>query len=110
MLVSFWSVTCDVCLRDMPKLTRLQDSLRDEGLLVIGVAVAHDPPPAVIALVDKLKPGYDIALDVHGEISKAFGHVKVTPTVFLVDAAGNIRYSERGPLDETRIRATLLTL
>lgn len=109
LLVNFWSVSCEVCLRDMPVLSRLQETMKDHGLMVIGVAVPHDPPPVVIGMVEKLGLGYPIALDVHGEVSKAFGDIKVTPTTFLIDPKGNINYSERGPLDETRIRATILT-
>ena len=108
-LINFWSVSCEVCLRDMPVLSRLQETLKDHGLMVIGVAVPHDPPPAVIATAEKLAPAYPISLDVHGEISKAFGDIRVTPTSFLIDPDGNINYSGRGPIDETRIRATLLT-
>ena len=109
VLVNFWSVTCGICLQDMPRLTRLQETLVDRRLKVIGVALPSDPPPAVIALVRQREPGYAIALDVHGEISRAFGDIQVTPTTFLIDPAGQIRYTEQGPLDETRIRATLLT-
>ena len=109
VLVNFWSVTCEVCLRDMPALGRLQESMKDQGLVVIGVAVPHDPPPAVISTVKELNPAYAIALDVHGEVSKAFGDIKVTPTNFLIDPRGNINFSQRGPLNEPGVRATLLT-
>lgn len=109
VLVNFWSVSCAVCLRDMPRLTALHDSLADSGFRVIGVAMPSDPPPAVMAMVESKQPGYPIALDVHGELARAFGDVRVTPTSFLIDPAGNIRLTERGPLDEIRIRATLAT-
>jgi peroxiredoxin len=109
LLINFWSVSCGVCLRDMPRLTRLHETLDDRRLLVLGVAMPHDPPPAVIELVERLRPGYPIALDVHGELSRAFGDVSVTPTTFLIDPEGNIRLSSQGPLDETRIRATVAT-
>jgi peroxiredoxin len=109
LLVNFWSVTCSVCIRDMPALSRLQSSLADRGLMVIGVALDSDPPPVIIDLVEKQAPDYAIALDVHGEVSRAFGGISATPTTFLIDAAGKIRYSAQGPLDEVRIRATLST-
>ncbi len=109
VLVNFWSVSCEICLRDMPHLTRIQSSLGDEKFEIIGVALPNDPPPAVMSVTQKLAPGYPIALDVHGEINSAFGGVDVTPTSFLVDPEGNIRLKTRGPIDEARLRATLLT-
>lgn len=109
VLINFWSVSCDVCLRDMPTLTRLHESLSGENFMVLGVAAPHDPPPAVVAMVERLQPGYPIALDVHGEVSAAFGGIEVTPTSILVRPDGTISHTERGPINETRIRATLLT-
>ena len=110
VLLNFWSVSCTICLRDMPRLKVLHESLADQGFTVIGIAMHYDPPPAVIDVVKRLQPGYPVALDVHGDLARAFGGVNATPTSFLIDAAGNIRESLRGALDETRIRATLLTL
>ncbi len=109
VLVNFWSVSCEVCKRDMPRLKVLHESLADQRFTVIGVAMSYDPPPAIFDAVAKLQPGYPIALDTRGEIGKAFGDVRVTPTTFLIDPQGNIRYSASGPLDESRIRATLTT-
>jgi thiol-disulfide isomerase/thioredoxin len=110
VLISFWSVSCDVCLRDMPKLSRLAESLADRGLRIVGVAMPYDPPPAVIATVERIQPTFPIALDVHGEIVEAFGGVNATPTVVLLDNDGAVAYRETGRLDEDRIRATFLTL
>ena len=109
LLVTFWSVDCEICMRDMPRLSRLHDSLKAQNFMVIGVAMPHDPPPAIIATVERQNPGYPIALDVHGEVNKAFGGISVTPTSYLIGPDGNINFSEHGPLDETRVRATLLT-
>lgn len=109
VLINFWSVSCEICLRDMPALSRLHDTLQDRDFTVIGVAMPYDPPPAIQAVVEKLAPSYPIALDPRGELSAAFGKVEVTPTTFLIDREGNIRFTARGALDETRMRATVLT-
>ncbi|MCB1775596.1 MAG: TlpA family protein disulfide reductase [Gammaproteobacteria bacterium] len=110
LLLNFWSISCEVCLHDMPKLTRLAETLTDKGLNVIGVAMSYDPPPAIIEAVERLQPGYPIALDVSGDIARAFGNVDVTPTTFLIGPDGALLFKGRGALDEIRIRATLLTL
>jgi peroxiredoxin len=110
VLINFWSVSCTVCLRDMPRLKALHESLAEQQFIVIGVAMHYDPPPAVVAIVKDLAPGYPVALDVQGELASAFGDVSVTPTSFLIDRSGNIRQVTRGALDENRVRATLLTL
>lgn len=109
VLLTFWSVSCDICLRDMPRLSAIHDSLKDQQFTVIGVAMPHDPPAAIMATVDKLAPSYPIALDVQGDINRAFGDIRVTPTTFLIRPDGNIALNERGALNETRMRATLLT-
>ena len=90
VLINFWSVSCEVCLRDMPTLTRLHESLAAENFTVLAVAAAHDPPPAVISTVERLQPGYPVALDVHGELSAAFGGIEATPTNILVRTNGKI--------------------
>lgn len=110
LLLNFWSVSCEVCLHDMPKLKRLADTLTDKGLNVIGVAMSYDPPPVIMEMVERLQPGYPVALDVNGDIARAFGNVDVTPTTFLIGPDGTLLFKGRGALDEIRIRATLLTL
>jgi len=109
VLINFWSITCEACLEDIPVLNRLHESLADQGFMVIGVTAPHDAPPAVISAVERYETSYPVALDVHGELSKAFGGIKVTPTNVLIDPQGNINSAERGTLDEPRLRATLLT-
>ena len=109
VLLNFWSVSCEVCLRDIPTLTRLHEGLAAENFMVLAVAAAYDPPPTVISTIERLQPGSPVALDVHGEISAAFGGIEATPTNILVRPDGKISDTYRGPIDEVRIRATLLT-
>lgn len=109
VLIAFWSISCETCKRDMPKLARLHETLADHKFEVIGVAMPHDPPPAVLDAVSRLKPVYPIALDVHGEVNHALGNIDVTPTYILVGPRGQMRDRSQGPLDENRVRATVLT-
>jgi len=110
LLVNFWSANCPVCLHDMPKLAKLQDDTREQGLQIIGVSIPQDPPPVILAMVKKLHPKHPLALDVHGEIARAFGGISVTPSTFLIDQQGKIVLSMYGALDSQGIKAHLAKL
>lgn len=110
ILVNFWSVNCPVCLQDMPKLAQLHEDLKSQGIPVIAISIPQDPPPLIMAAVEKLAPPYPTALDVRGELSRAFGGIDATPTTLFVDRQGRIVRRIYGELDLTRVRATLTTL
>jgi len=39
LVVNFWATWCEPCRREMPEFIELQDELRDQGLLFIGIAL-----------------------------------------------------------------------
>jgi peroxiredoxin len=74
----------------MPDLVRTYDRYRDRGFELIAVAMKHDPPNYVINYAEKNALPFKVALDPLGELARAFGEVKLTPTTFLIDKRGNI--------------------
>ena len=110
ILLNFWSVNCPICIKDMPKLAEIYASMAVRKIQVIGVSIPQDPPPVVISMLKKLKPAYPTALDVHGEISQAFGDIKVTPTTFIIDRKGMIVKRFQGEVESIRLKALLTTL
>lgn len=99
LLVTFWSTTCAVCLREMPELEALHRRFSPRGFEVIAVAMPWDSPGAVVQLARARGTPYAVALDVDGAIARAFGDVSVTPTHFLVDPDGGIALRRTGALD-----------
>ena len=39
LVVNFWATWCEPCRREMPEFVELQNELRDQGLLFIGIAM-----------------------------------------------------------------------
>ena len=107
VLVNFWATDCPICMKEMPHMVRTYDKFRDRGFEFIAVAMRHDPPNYVISYTEKNRLPFKVALDPLGEIAKAFGDVKLTPTAFVIDKRGNIVFKITGEPDFTKLHQLL---
>jgi len=110
LLINFWSVSCSVCLQDMPKLVKLHEILQKRGGKLVAVNMPHDPPPAILHAINELDMPYPTVLDVHAEINRAFGGIQATPTTLFVNRQGKIVAKITGELDLQHAGALLATL
>lgn len=106
VLLQFWATTCTTCVAEMPHLVELHRELAPEGLALIGVAMAYDPPKQVRRMVQEKNLPYRIALD-DGDIAGAFGDVRLTPTTVLIDPEGRVVWRRMGKLDFEQLEARL---
>ena len=99
LLVTFWSTTCAVCLREMPEMEALYRRFAPRGFEIIAVSMPWDPPGEVVRLARARALPYPVALDVDGAIGRAFGDVSSTPTHFLIEPGGDVAWRRTGELD-----------
>lgn len=90
VLVNFWATDCAVCVKEMPQVVSTHEKYRARGYETIAVAMRHDPPDRVLRFVAQNRLPFTVALDPMGDLAKAFGDVKLTPTTFVLDRRGNI--------------------
>jgi peroxiredoxin len=88
VLVNFWATDCTICVKEMPHLVATYNKYRARGFETIAVAMKYDPPNYVISYSEKNALPFKVALDPMGELAKAFGDVKRTPTAFIIDKRG----------------------
>ena len=110
VLVNFWATTCPGCIKEMPHLIELYRELAPEGFEIIGIAMSYDPPNQVIALADRQKIPYPVALDLTGEAARAFGDVRLTPSNFLIAPDGRVVHQKIGEMDMQKVRAMILDM
>lgn len=110
VLVTFWATSCPGCVKEIPHLIELHNEYGPQGLQMLAVAMAYDPPNHVIAMRDARKLPYPIVLDIDGSAARAFGDVRLTPTSFLIAPDGRIVRHKIGELDMTEVRAQLHAL
>lgn len=107
VLVKFWATSCVTCIRQMPDTIDLYGDLRAKGFEVVAVAMDYDPIEYVKNFVQARELPFVIAPDKSGEVAKAFGDVKLTPTAFLVDRHGRIVKRYLGVYDKQEMRQTV---
>ena len=110
VLVTFWATTCPGCMQEMPHLIELYQELHPQGLEIIGVAMAYDPPNQVLRVAEQRQVPYPIALDLQEQAAQAFGDVRLTPTSFLIGPDGRIVQQKIGELDMQRVRREILAM
>lgn len=107
VLVNFWATDCVVCLREMPHITATYDKYRVQGFVTIAVAMRHDPPNYVLHYAESHRLPFKVALDPMGELAKAFGDVRLTPTTFILDRQGRVVQRIVGEPDFTKLHQLL---
>ena len=106
-VVNFWATDCPTCLREMPRMMTTYGKYQKQGLEFIAVAMRHDPPNYVISYTEKNALPFKVALDPMGDLAKAFGDVKLTPTTIVIDKQGYIVSRILGEPDFAKLDALI---
>ena len=108
--ITFWATTCPGCVEEIPHMVALYDKFAAKGINVVGMAMSYDSLSQLKAMVSEKKIPYTVLQDKTGAAAAAFGPVRLTPTFFVLDAKGNIRYQKIGPFDTARVDQLLTDL
>lgn len=107
VLVNFWATDCTTCVKEMPEVVATYNKYHGQGFETIAVAMKHDPPNYVLNYTEKNKLPFKVALDPLGELARAFGEVKLTPTTFIIDKQGKLVMRILGEPDFAKLHALL---
>lgn len=92
-LLSFWSIWCPHCKRNIPKMERLLETYGKEGVSVVGVTRVGEGQGVekVREYVDSHPMGFPTAVDDDGKTSKEMAVTSI-PCVVAVDSQHRIRW------------------
>jgi peroxiredoxin len=107
VVVNFWATSCPGCVKEMPQLVDVYQRYHSKGLEVVAVAMSYDPADNVRQFAAEQHLPFPVVMDTQGEIARAFGEVKLTPTSFVIDADGHIAEQTIGDLDFAKLQQRL---
>ena len=89
-LVNFWATSCTTCVAEMPEIVATYNKYNAKGFETLAVAMSYDPPSYVVNFAETRKLPFKVAIDNTGNVAKAWGDVRLTPSTFIVNKRGEI--------------------
>jgi len=99
VMLNFWATYCGPCIKEMPSMQRLKETLADKPFAILAVNMAEEKSDvAAFFAKHKIKVNFPILLDPEGEVVEKW-MISAVPTTFILDKEGNIRYALFGGLE-----------
>jgi thiol-disulfide isomerase/thioredoxin len=113
VLVDFWTYGCYNCINTLPHVTRLYDTYKDKGFVVVGVHTPEFPFEKSIdnvqAAIKRYGIRYPVAQDNEYATWNAY-HNRYWPAQYIVDRNGTIVFEHAGEGQYEEIERTVQTL
>jgi peroxiredoxin len=93
VMLVFWATWCPNCQAEIPAIKEIDGAFNDTIKVVAVNVDVNDSPSKAIAYKAKNSINYTMAYDHGTKISHSYG-VNGTPTVFIIDKAGTVRYKD----------------
>ncbi|HZO90972.1 MAG TPA: redoxin domain-containing protein [Chthonomonadaceae bacterium] len=106
-LLSFWGTWCPPCQQEVPDLVKLDQTYRQQGLDIIGIALGElEGAEGLRRWCRAHGVGYRQALSSEA-VQEAYGDIHEVPVSVLIDRKGAIRYRWEGERDFETFRAAV---
>ncbi len=103
VLLNFWASYCEACKQEMPTLEAAYRRYRARGIVMVGVDTLGDVPAEARALVRTMGLTYPMVLDARQDVADRY-NVAGLPTSVFIDAAGRVRGTVVGAIDDATLR------
>lgn len=107
VVINFWATWCAPCRREVPDFVALQEEWGD-GARIVGVNL-QEQGPTVANFAADYGINYPIALDLNGEVTRAY-RLTGLPETFFVDSEGILRDHRIGVVRPATARCVVASL
>ena len=111
LVVNFWATWCEPCKKEIPEFVKIQSSLREKGVVFVGIAL--DDRDKVAVMSRELGINYPVLIAPLSaiEISKPAGNtMSALPFTAVLSREGRVVLGKLGGLDESKLLAAISPL
>lgn len=92
----FWATWCPVCVQEMDHYQALHNKYKDRGIEVLALSLDQEENDVKKFLANK---HFDLKIAMRTDtVRRAFGNIQGTPTVFVTDRNGTLRFKHLGAI------------
>jgi thiol-disulfide isomerase/thioredoxin len=107
VIVNFWATWCNPCKKEIPDLSKLYDSYKDKGVVILGVMADSPGDSELLNFQSDNEMSYPIVRG-NSDLMVAFSYPQALPTTFVYDRGGRmVGRPHVGAISPSDISATL---
>lgn len=110
-LLNFWATWCAPCVEEMPMLSRLQQSYRQKGVSIVGIALDDEEKAREFARELSINYPILVGLTEVMLVGREYGNrAGMLPYSVLIDQKGTVRWTHLGALESEELENQMQAL
>lgn len=107
LVLNFWATWCPPCINELPSLNQMAATLKDSGVVVLGVSVDKDKA-SYDRFLKKVRLNFETSRDPNADISVNYGTFKY-PETYVISRDGKVleKFINEQPWTDPQIIARL---
>ncbi|WP_372639044.1 peroxiredoxin family protein [Fodinibius sp.] len=109
VVLNIWATWCGPCRKEIPDFIEIQEEMRDNGVLFVGVSLDEEGWEAVRPFAQKYEINYPLVVD-DGSVFEGYGPFRGIPMTFIINRKGKLEYVAPGMVNKKVIKPILENL
>lgn len=109
IVLNIWATWCPPCREEIPEFVEMQDEMRDDGVLFVGVSMDESGWDVVRPFANDYNVNYPLVVD-DGTVSANYGPFPGLPTTFIINKEGQVEHAAPGMVTKAMLEPILQEL
>ncbi len=109
IVLNIWATWCPPCREEIPDFIEIQNEMKDDGVLFVGVSVDETGWDVVRPFAEEFEINYPLVVD-DGTVDARYGPYPGLPTSFIINKQGQVEYVIPGMISKAQLQPILQEL